>query len=674
MPLPSEFYNLVLDPHTVPPELLNHLTGAFNNVNVASDEKKINEEKAYIACCKGRTGSVRKLIARGVSVNLVNNDSDRETLLHQASTRGYIKIVKFLIENGADINLVNSGGATPLDCASFKGHLEIIELFINNKATTSVTKERLLCISCVKGNIEIVKLLIKPEANVNIDNYSCGTPLDCAYSGGHTEIVKLLVENGANIKLANKGGALLNWAYFKGHNEIVELLIKNEAITSKNKKDLLHQSCEEGNIEIVKLLMNYKIDVDLVNSEGKTLLYQASRKGYIDIVKLLIEKGANVNLANDNGEIPLYCAYIKGHNQIVELFINNEAITRSSKEKLLFYSCLQGRIETVKLLIENGVNVNADNDGDGTALELACSAGYIDIANLLIENGANINNVSNYGATPLGLAISEHHDEIIKLLIDKKADVNRVSASGKTPLHYASKKGNSKIVGQLIKHGAEIDVISNSGRTPLCYARSRRYPEIVERLIYALQNVTESKPRSIQQDEGLSAIWNKLQKLEKIKKCNSRVKFSSHDLISGDIEHLASAMTKKDLNFLIKQDLPDNTAYMQARLKKISSAKEERDKIMGSIIDFLAENPNCRDNLFFSEVSTQSGSQSVRLHGYAVREILEYLDTGELKILGEVVGNNEVVNNNPLSFFSKPVEYSIKNDDSKPKNHYVGMS
>ena len=438
---------------------------------------------------------------------------------------------------------------------------------------------------------------------------------------------------------------------------------------------LLYAACSKGHTEIVKLLIENGAIVNLLSSNEKTTpLYQASKKGYTEIVKLLIENGADINLADQPDRTPLYCAYFKGHNEIVELFLENKATTRESKENLLFLSCSKGNYEVVKLLIKHRVEVNLDNESDGTPLGLACSEGHTEIVKLLIENDANVNAINNYGATPLYWACSESHTEIVRLLADaganvnlpdsrgvtflysacsndqtevvnlltnKGAKVNLASNSGRTPLYHASKKGNPKIVKRLINYGANVGAASNSGRTPLCRAHLEGHREIVELLIYSamLQNIDEETPRFIQQNEKLSAVWDTLSKIEAIKKIK-KLRFSFYDLTEKDTDILARSIKNRDLEFLREQLFPDYTDGLKKKLEEIYLHKKERNET----IDSLLSNSCLKYNML-SSASKQNRNQTVQLNEIVAREILEHLETRELGVLNQAVNVPSSFNN-----------------------------
>lgn len=134
----------------------------------------------------------------------------------------------------------------------------------------------------------------------------------------------------------------------------------------------------------------------------------------------------------------------------------------------------RGDITKVEQLLKEGVDVNAKNGGEYTALYYAASNGKKDVVELLIANGADVNIINSYydsATTALYIAANNNHKEIVELLIAKKADVNAPGYHGHTPLYAAAYMGNIDVAKVLIAHGADPNIQSNDGYLPL-YAAS----------------------------------------------------------------------------------------------------------------------------------------------------------------------------------------------------------
>ena len=137
-----------------------------------------------------------------------------------------------------------------------------------------------------------------------------------------------------------------------------------------------------------------------------------------------------------------------------------------------------GDIEQVKSLLAK----ETDPDAKNAALQEACSVGNLDFVKLLIDNGADVNARSQRGPA-LYLAMMANHGQIAELLISKGADINMKNSAGQSILHFACQRGNKEIANLLINNGADVNASNNAGRTPLDLAEQRGHTEIVELLL-----------------------------------------------------------------------------------------------------------------------------------------------------------------------------------------------
>ncbi len=173
------------------------------------------------------------------------------------------------------------------------------------------------------GKTDLVKKKIESGADVNINDDNGNTPLYYASRNRHTEIVKLLFDHGADVNTKNNvGDTPLHYASIHGQTEIVKLLLKYGAdVNAKNNygDTPLNYTSSRGHTEIVKLLLAHGADVNVKDKYGNTPLYFASGEGHTEIVKLLLEHGADVNVKNNNGNTPLLWASRYGHTETVKL-------------------------------------------------------------------------------------------------------------------------------------------------------------------------------------------------------------------------------------------------------------------------------------------------------------------------------------------------------------------
>ena len=135
-------------------------------------------------------------------------------------------------------------------------------------------------------------------------------------------------------------------------------------------------------------------------------------------------------------------------------------------------------VEVMKMIINAGGDVNAENKYGKTALFIATEENAVDHIRLLASKGANMNAVNQRGETALIDFMSDDQvtDETLMTLIDSGADVNYASAkrNNLTPLIAAVKEERIKVVEHLLKHGANPDMVVKNGRTALMFAITTR--------------------------------------------------------------------------------------------------------------------------------------------------------------------------------------------------------
>ena len=155
---------------------------------------------------------------------------------------------------------------------------------------------------------------------------------------------------------------------------------------------------------------------------------------------------------------------------------------------LLQHAAAVGSTESVKLLLESGADVNAQNPLGSSALTLA--ADQPEKVKLLVAKGANVNAATKIGRTPLILASHcAGCSSTVKLLIDKGANVKAKDGRNHTPLVEAAQVNDLESVKILLAAGAEPDAADDDGYTPLMWAVSSCNVEMTKLLISHKANV-----------------------------------------------------------------------------------------------------------------------------------------------------------------------------------------
>jgi len=170
--------------------------------------------------------------------------------------------------------------------------------------------------------------------------------------------------------------------------------------------------------------------------------------------------------------------HIKGYSQaLLESLsqdeLNSRLLDASDKEKL----------EEVRLLLDMGAQVDAEDDTKKTPLHWAAWNGHIEIARLLIKRGAQVDAEDKYKQTPLHMAAYNGHTGVARLLIERGAQVDAVNADKQTPLHWAAKNGHTGVARLLIERGAQVDAEDVDKWTPLHIARWTNAHKMFSKLV-----------------------------------------------------------------------------------------------------------------------------------------------------------------------------------------------
>ena len=455
---------------------------------------------------KNKDGSLK------VDIN-AKTEKLKNTALRLAVIRGYSKIVKKLIESGADINLTNDGGYTPFALAIYNADVEMVDLLLDNGA--EITEESFEALNKIKDQ------KTRESMRQALNNAALFRAI---YNKG-IEQIKESIKAGANLNGYNK----------EGFTPLVVAVIYDYEDDSFK---------EEEKLEIIKLLLeqknedgSLKVDINAkTTKKGNTALLLAVIRGYKYIVEKLIESGADINLKNGKGHTPLALAIRNADVEMVDLLLDNRAkITEKSfkalkkikdqekreslQQKLynvaIFGAAASGNIDQIQLALDNGQDVNAIDEEDNTPLIIAIQTGQSkDFIENLIEKGANVFLKNKEGKTAIDLAANDDvrnylneckkkkESEFLaaaetgkldeaKNLLDFGVDVNVVDEKSKSALMLVllnqkiEKDNLLEMVKLLINRGADINAKNKNNQTPLMMVVRTRDIKFVNLLLYS---------------------------------------------------------------------------------------------------------------------------------------------------------------------------------------------
>jgi hypothetical protein len=115
----------------------------------------------------------------------------------------------------------------------------------------------------------------------------------------------------------------------------------------------------------------------------------------------------------------------------------------------LYFACLAGLTETVRVLLSTNRNINAQGGRYGNALQAASYNGHEEVVRLLLDEGADVNAQGGIYGGALQAASLQGHKEIVRLLLDEGADVNAQGGHYGYALQAASARGHEEIASLL---------------------------------------------------------------------------------------------------------------------------------------------------------------------------------------------------------------------------------
>jgi cytohesin len=189
----------------------------------------INNTSLHIAALRGDIELVELLVSRGADIN-ARNISNNTPMHNAVYYYGHTQVVKFFLDKGMDVNDRGAADYTPLQIAARQGHMNLTKFLIEQGASINV-RQRIpngdtpLHTAAWRGHKAIAELLVSHGTDVNARNDNGETPLHHAAKYGYTEVVSLLLAYGATINVKNeKGMTPLQIAMERGQKQVANLL------------------------------------------------------------------------------------------------------------------------------------------------------------------------------------------------------------------------------------------------------------------------------------------------------------------------------------------------------------------------------------------------------------------------------------------------------------------
>jgi ankyrin repeat protein len=421
------------------------------------------------AAMKKDRAKAAALLKQGEDVNAAQ--ADGMTALHWAAYHEDLSLAARLLKAGADAKAANRYGVTPLWVACKNGNAEIVALLLEAGADANTTirgGETVLMTAARTGKAGPVKALLSRGALVNAKDRKGQTALMWAAAEGHADVVSLLLAAKADFKSPLPSGFTpLLFAAREGRIDVVRALLKagadiNDAIPNKkgvprgprSGTGALLLAVENGHFELAIELVKAGADpndqragygalhmISWVrkpsrgdNEEGDPPPIGSGRLTSLEFVKEMAANGAKVNLQSragvpgrgilsKPGATPFLAAASTADVPLMELLV------RLGADPLLANA--RG---TSPLLAAAGVGLGAPEEAPGSEAEV------LESLKLLLKLGADVNAVDSNGETAMHGAAYRNHPKVVQFLAEKGANIavwNKANKAGLTPLVIA---------------------------------------------------------------------------------------------------------------------------------------------------------------------------------------------------------------------------------------------
>jgi ankyrin repeat protein len=365
------------------------------NVNAAND---LGVTPLWTASQNGSAAMVRKLLEAGANPNAALLQG--ETPMMVAARSGYPDIVEQLLAKGANANVRAARGQTALMWAVSQKHSDVVKVLLARGADVHARSEvwsqvmavpphgyrdynraiphggdTALMFAARVGDLSSAKLLVAAGANVNDADAWGVTATVLAAHSGYGELVEFLLDKGADPNLAAAGFTALHEAIMRRDEKMVSALLVHGADPNTPLRTWTPTRRSSQDFHFEPALV------------GASPFWLAARFSQPGVMRLLLKRGADPLFVHHSEYVT--GAGFQHRNEVTTALM---AATGMGGGKAWVEPARRERealtLEAVKLAAELGVDVNAANTDDRTALDAAKALRYDTVVKFLVDRGA----------------------------------------------------------------------------------------------------------------------------------------------------------------------------------------------------------------------------------------------------------------------------------------------
>lgn len=329
----------------------------------------------------------------------------------------------------------------------FEPHLLFRRMIVKfaSEPVHSFHEASLLTALAYLSDISKLKILIDAGVDVNEESQLMGKPLQAAVAGGHIEITILLLKCGANVDWKNNEGkhTALQLAGRAGHETIVRLLLDSTCDSPEiDHEKTMLSFVRSDNVDLMQLMIK-TFQIEQSDRFKSAILHEASTYGAVNVVRMMFNEGADVNSRDFQWRTAIQKAASRGYG------------------------------ETVQFLITKGARYDA---GISSPIHQAVKHGYERVVQILLDAGDNIDREDNGGLLTIAVKYEKFH--MIQYLFDK--GISPHAKSAQTALNVAAERGYERIVRMLMIYGIDVD---NENHRPMLSALMFGHDNVVKTLL-----------------------------------------------------------------------------------------------------------------------------------------------------------------------------------------------
>lgn len=306
-------------------------------------------EKLYLAACQyGEDEIVNQLLNYIPNIHLNLHDDLSLTI-----NNNRYSTLSLLLKHGVDVHKFNDAA---LILAVRTANIPIIKLLIEYGANIHANNDDAFRVACTYNMLDIAKLLIDLGANIHADPYLI---CDCINNSA-TDVIKLLIELGVSANTINPTQTVFNY-YSNMSKNIMFLDHLDDPI------HVLQIAIHSKNYEIIEILLKNGANIHIY--DDYVLRYSMFHMD--DIIKLLLDYGANPFVGDNicfflaaNNNKTWFVEYMLQNGININMKINNFDMGTTDLicgVNALYGACVNGALDTVRLLISHGIDYNIDN-------------------------------------------------------------------------------------------------------------------------------------------------------------------------------------------------------------------------------------------------------------------------------------------------------------------------